>query len=96
MTWLSLKELSLEGEHCFHLLPPSNLKKNSWYLDSGCFKHMIGGKSHFMKLMPKSERNVTFGDNSKGLIEAISFIGINYSTIIENMLYVNGLKLVNI
>lgn len=49
-----------------------------------------------MKLMSKSGRNVTFGDNSKGLIEAIGFIGINSSTIIENKLCVNGLKLVNI
>ncbi|KAA3473878.1 zinc finger CCHC-type and RNA-binding motif-containing protein 1-like [Gossypium australe] len=78
-----------EEEHCFKA---NNSKKNSWYLDSGCSRHMTGDKSHFMELMPKNGGEVTFGDNSKGLIEGIGSIGINSSTLIKNVLYVNGLK----
>ncbi|KAK5825341.1 hypothetical protein PVK06_020164 [Gossypium arboreum] len=69
----------------------SNSKKNSWYLGSGCFGH-ICDKSHFIELKPNNEGEVTFGDNFKGLIEGIGFIGINSSTFIKNVLYVNGLK----
>ncbi|KAA3477742.1 Copia protein [Gossypium australe] len=57
-----------EEEHCFK---ERNSKKNTWYLDSGCSRHMICEKSHFMELMPKNGGEVTFGDNSKGLIEEI-------------------------
>ena len=63
-----------------------------WYLDSGCSRHMTGDKSRFLELNPKREGVVTFGDNSKGFIEGIGSIGNYSSTLIENVLYVNGLK----
>ncbi|KAL4369611.1 hypothetical protein GQ457_05G021570 [Hibiscus cannabinus] len=47
---------------------------NSWYLDSGCSRHMTGDKSRFLELKPKSGVVVTFGDNSKGHIEGIGNI----------------------
>ena len=68
------------------------MKKNPWYLDSGCSRHMTGDKNLFMELKAKSGGEVTFGDNSKGHIEGIGSIGINSSTYIENVLLVGGLK----
>ncbi|GMI98499.1 hypothetical protein HRI_003519200 [Hibiscus trionum] len=61
-----------KGEHCFKAKASS---KNSWYLDSGCSRHMTGDKSRFVEIKPKSGGVVTFGDNSKGLIEGIGSIG---------------------
>ncbi|KAH1039640.1 hypothetical protein J1N35_041383 [Gossypium stocksii] len=48
-------------------------------------RHMTGDKSHFIGLKPKSGGEVTFGDNSKGLIESIGSIGKNSSVFIENV-----------
>ncbi|KAK8349298.1 hypothetical protein V6Z12_A06G132900 [Gossypium hirsutum] len=84
-------------KHCFK---PRKSKKNTWYLDSGCFRHMTGEKSHFMELMPKNGGEVTFGDNSKGLIERIGSIGINSSNLIKicfmpMVLSITSLALVN-
>ncbi|KAA3483385.1 zf-CCHC domain-containing protein/UBN2 domain-containing protein [Gossypium australe] len=39
-----------EEEHCFKV---GNSSKKSWYLDSGCSRHMTDDKSHFIKLKPK-------------------------------------------
>ncbi|KAA3470234.1 Copia protein [Gossypium australe] len=78
-----------EEEHCFKV---ANSSKKSWYLDNGCSRHMTGGKSDFIKLKPKSGGVVIFGDNSKGKIEGIGFIGKNSLILIENVLHVNGLK----
>ena len=36
-----------------------------WYLDSGCFRHMIGDRSLFKVFESKKGGNVTFGDGSK-------------------------------
>ncbi|KAH1082313.1 hypothetical protein J1N35_022074 [Gossypium stocksii] len=74
-----------------HYFKASN-SKNSWYLDSGCSRHMTIDSSHFKELMPKNGGEVTFGDNSKGLIEGTGSIGISSFTFIKNVLYVNGLK----
>ncbi|KAL4303611.1 hypothetical protein GQ457_10G011060 [Hibiscus cannabinus] len=65
---------------------------NSWYLDSGCLRHMTGDKSRFLELKPKNGGVLTFGDNSKGHIEGIGSIGNHSSIFIDNVLYVNGLK----
>ena len=48
--------------------------KQSWYLDSGCLRHMIGDKDQFVTLKTKEERVVTFGDNDKGHIIEIDKI----------------------
>ncbi|KAK8315137.1 hypothetical protein V6Z12_D01G219900 [Gossypium hirsutum] len=77
-----------EEEHYFKV---GNSSKNSWYLHSECSRHIIGDKSYFIKLKPKSGE-LTFGDNSKGQIEGIGSISKKNSTFIENILYVNNLK----
>ncbi|GMI75421.1 hypothetical protein HRI_001211400 [Hibiscus trionum] len=63
---MALEEDSSLGEHCYKAKAQS---QNSWYLDSGCSRHMTGDKSRLMDLKPKSGGVVTFGDNSKGHIE---------------------------
>jgi len=67
-------------------------KKDLWYLDSGCLRHMIGDKTKFAKLELKEERFVTYGDNNKGRILRNGVIGNGSSFNIKNVLLVEGLK----
>ena len=67
-------------------------KKNQWYLDSGCSKHMIGDLTKFTSLKLKAEEHVTYGDNNRGRILDRGTVGTGNSTTIENVLYVEGLK----
>ena len=53
---------------------------------------MTSDKNLFIELKAKSGGEITFGDNSKGHIEGIGCIGNNFSTLIENILLVGGLK----
>ena len=66
--------------------------KKSWYIDSGCSKHMTGDTSKFTHIFPKNSGYVTYGDNNKGKILGVGKIGTNPSTSIENVLLVDGLK----
>ena len=43
-------------------------KKNKWYLDSGCSRHMTRNQSKFVNFSKKDGGLVTFGDNKKGKI----------------------------
>jgi len=43
-------------------------KKDLWYLDSGCSRHMTGDKTKFSKLVLKEEGFLTYGENNKGRI----------------------------
>ena len=63
----------------------------AWYLDSGYSRHMTGDKGHFTSIRAKHGGEVTFGDNSKGIIEGIGTIGNNLFTI-DDVLFVKGLK----
>ncbi|XP_073016049.1 uncharacterized protein [Primulina eburnea] len=58
---------------------------STWYLDSGCSRHMTGEKKLLQSIRPKEKGSVTFGDNSKGIIEGIGSIGISNSTIIDDL-----------
>jgi hypothetical protein len=42
-------------------------KKDLWYVNSGCSKHMKGNKDNFLDLR-KQKGKVTFGDNASGNI----------------------------
>ncbi|KAK8624782.1 hypothetical protein V6N13_089668 [Hibiscus sabdariffa] len=66
-----LKASLNKGEHCYKSKASS---ANSWYLDSGCSRHMTDDKSRFLEFKSKSGGVVTFGDNSKGNIEGIGSI----------------------
>ncbi|KAH9668399.1 hypothetical protein KPL70_021401 [Citrus sinensis] len=66
-------------------------KKNKWYLDSGCSRHMTGNYAWF-SCFTKIENGgeVSFGDNSKGKILGIGNVGKVSSTLIENILFVGN------
>jgi len=66
--------------------------KQSWYIDSGCSKHITGNASKFIHISPKNRGHVIYGDNNKGKILGVGKIGMNPSISIENVLLVDGLK----
>jgi len=66
--------------------------KKSWYIDSGCSKHMTGDASTFIHNYPKNSGHVTYGDNNKGKILGVGKIGMNPSTYIEIFLLVDDIK----
>ena len=76
-------------EKCLKAQPK---KKQPWYLDSGCLRHMTDDESLFQELDRKKSGNVSFGDNSKGIIRGIGTIGNNSQTQIKNVLLVENLK----
>src|SRR4051812_41840933 len=63
----------------------------SWYLDSGCSRHMTGKRSMFQSLELKSAGKVKFGGNQKGEIIGPGTICIGNSPSITNVVLVDGL-----
>jgi len=69
-----------------------NAKKQPWYLDNSCSRHMTGDKQCFISFIKKEGGLVTFGNNDKGQIKGKCIIGKKDSTKIEDVQYVEGLK----
>ena len=65
---------------------------NSWYLNSGCSKHMTGDKSKFLSLEAYDGGTMTFGNNMKGEIIAKRKVGRSSSHAIDNVFLVENLK----
>ena len=65
LTLKDLKKYGLLNQLEFYVV---GSKKDTWFLDSGCSRHMTGDESKFAFLSKKSEGYVTFGGNSKGKI----------------------------
>ena len=66
-----------------------NLRRRSiGILDNGCTRHMISDKSLFQELDGNKSGNITFGDNSNGVILGIGTIG---NTSQSQILFVEGL-----
>src|SRR4051812_10198392 len=63
----------------------------SWYLDSGCLRHMTGRRSMFQDLVLKSDGEVKFGGDEKGKIIGSGIVSIGNSPSITNVLLVEGL-----
>jgi hypothetical protein len=43
--------------------------KNIWLIDSGCSRHMTGGRGWFSSIVPVvTKRYITFGDNGRGRV----------------------------
>src|ERR1044072_4507076 len=66
-------------------------KHQSWYLDSGCSRHMTGERHLFQELEFKAGGVVGFGGNQKGKIIGSGTIGYGKSSSIKNVLLVEGL-----
>jgi len=67
-------------------------KKQLWYLDSGCSKHMTGDASKLINLKWKPNGFMTYGDNNQGRILCVGDIGGDDYVIIKDVLLVDGLK----
>ncbi|RVX03500.1 hypothetical protein CK203_027856 [Vitis vinifera] len=67
-------------------------KKDKWLLDSGCSRHMIEDESKLASLTKKNGGYVTFGDYAKRKIIGQGNIDNDTSSLIENILLVDGLK----
>src|SRR3954466_14372632 len=65
--------------------------KISWYLDSGCSRHMTGRRSTFQDLVLKPGGEVKFGGDQKGKIIGSGTIKFGNSPSITNVLLVEGL-----
>ncbi|KAH9779804.1 Integrase catalytic domain-containing protein [Citrus sinensis] len=91
MTNLAL--MAIGEESCDELDEGSKKKKNKWYLDSGCSRHMTGNYSWFSSFTKiENGGDVSFGDNSRGKIIGIGNVGNVSSTLIENVCLVENLK----
>ncbi|KAH9778649.1 hypothetical protein KPL71_007414 [Citrus sinensis] len=91
MTNLAL--MAIGEESCDELDEGSKKKKNKWYLDSGCSRHMTGNYSWFSSFIKiENSGDVSFGDNSKGKIIGIGNVINVSSTLIENVCLVENLK----
>ena len=66
--------------------------KKPWYLNNECSRHMTGDESLFQELDRRKNGNVSFSDNSKGIIRGIGTIGNNSHTQIKNVLLIENLK----
>ncbi|KAH9648503.1 hypothetical protein KPL70_025607 [Citrus sinensis] len=74
MTNLAL--MAVGEESCDELDEGLKKKKNKWYLDSGCSRHMTGNYSWFSSFTKiENGGDVSFGDNSKGKIIGIGNVG---------------------
>src|ERR1044072_5152489 len=71
------------------LMAPKKLL--SWYLDSGCSRHMTGERRLFQELELKAGGVVGFGGTQKGKIICSGTIGYGKSSSIKNVLLVEGL-----
>ncbi|KAL6342996.1 hypothetical protein AAG906_017016 [Vitis piasezkii] len=99
-TWSESEESSEEENEkevanmCFMAIDEldEGSKKDKWFLDSGCSRHMTGDESKFAFLTKRKRGYVTFGDNAKGRIIGQGNIGNGTSSLIESVLLVDGLK----
>ena len=66
-------------------------KKNLWYVDSGCSRHMTGDISLLSKFEERAGPSITFGDDSKGFTKGYGLISKG-NVIIDNVSLVEGLK----
>ncbi|KAL8100273.1 hypothetical protein AgCh_032501 [Apium graveolens] len=74
-------------------IPKSNEenRKNLWYLDSGCSRHMTGDSTLLTEIKERAGPSITSGDDSKGYTVGYGLISKD-NVIIEEVALVNGLK----
>ena len=68
-------------------------RKEQWYLDNGCSRHMTWDINSFTTLSKYNEGGtITFRDDSKGKFVGLENIKVSSSSLIENIISVEGLK----
>jgi hypothetical protein len=71
----------------------SSKKKDPWYIDSGCSKHMTGYKDKFLSISKRKTRNATFGNDEPGKIKGKGMVSLsNGKGKSHDVLLVDGLK----
>jgi hypothetical protein len=67
--------------------------ENTWLIDSGCSRHMIGDKKWFSSLTPLSHKEyVPFGDDKKGKVIGTGVIKVNDHFTLNDVALVDKLK----
>jgi hypothetical protein len=60
--------------------------ENTWLMDSGCSRHMIGNSKWFSSLDPMiGKEYITFGDKSRGKVVSRGTIRVNKSFILKDV-----------
>ncbi|XP_063942761.1 uncharacterized protein LOC135150404 [Daucus carota subsp. sativus] len=70
---------------------PKGGRKNLWYLDSGCSRHMIGDSTLLSKFEERAGPSITFGDDNKGFTLRYGFTSKG-NVIYDNVALVKGVK----
>jgi hypothetical protein len=84
-------EADSDSEDEDEICTPRKPKQQSWYLDSGCSRHMTGERHMFQTLTLKKGGTVGFGGKQKGKIIGTGTVG-NSSPSINNVWLVDCLK----
>ncbi|KAK1387194.1 hypothetical protein POM88_015372 [Heracleum sosnowskyi] len=66
-------------------------KRNLWYLDSGCSRHMTGDSTLLTEFQERAGPCIAFGDDSKGYTKGYGLIS-KENVIIDEVALVDGLK----
>ena len=67
-------------------------KKDKWFLDRGCSRHMAEDESKFAFFTKKNRGYVIYKDNAKGRLIGQRTIGNDTSCLIESVVLVDGLR----
>jgi hypothetical protein len=68
-------------------------KRNPWYIDSGCSKHMTGDRSKFITISDNKSGNVTFGNDAPGKVKGKRIVSLsNGKKKAQDVLLVENLK----
>jgi hypothetical protein len=68
-------------------------KRNPWYIDSGCSKHMTGDRSKFITISDSKSGNVTFGNDAPGKVKGKGIVSLsNGKRKAQDVLLVENLK----
>jgi hypothetical protein len=68
-------------------------QKDSWYIDIGCFSHMMGDKSKSLSLKKNKSRSVNFGNDALGKTIGKGLASLsNGRSKDQDVLFVDGLK----
>jgi hypothetical protein len=90
-TWIR-KQNQYHNEECTLSLQDKK-KKFSWYVESGCSKHMTGDRDRFLTLRKERDGSFSFGNDDLARIIRKDTIGIgNKNTKVENVLLVEYMK----
>ncbi|KAJ9538937.1 hypothetical protein OSB04_031670 [Centaurea solstitialis] len=88
-----LKHANLKGPN-WKWVPKSLVKQkhvSTWYIDSGCSRHMTGTLELLSHYANKEGSSVAFGGNQKGKIKGYGMI-VKGEIIVNQVSYVDGLK----